>query len=81
MDIPAQLKRLLPSDVGSTFSLENVDAPLGKRLFAWWEGCSVADISNKTIDPDDDDISEADDGFEEPVLPVPSSVHREDYGD
>ncbi len=84
MDIPAQLKRFLPSDVGSAFSLENVDAPLGKRLFAWWEGCSVADISNRTIDPDNDDISEDNDGFdedEEPVLPVARSVHTEDYGD
>lgn len=43
MQLPSPVKTL--REVGEALSLEKVDAPLGLRLRAWWEGCPVAEIA------------------------------------
>lgn len=63
MDLATSLKRIFPTDFGSAFALEKVDAPLRERLLAWWEGCSVADIAKNV--PEDGNSENADGGEEE----------------
>ena len=66
MDISASLKRIFPSELGSAFTLEKVDAPLRERLVAWWQGRSVADIAKDAPnDGDDGDSKSAIDGEEQ----------------
>jgi len=47
MQLPSPVKTL--REVGEALSLEKVDAPLGLRLRAWWEGCPVADLGPDAI--------------------------------
>jgi len=60
MQLPSPVKTL--REVGEAFSLEKVEAPLGLRLRAWWEGCPVSELA-----PEDGPQDVA------PEAPVPSA--------